>query len=869
MESIYDPKQAEKRWYATWLERNLFTPKRSQGIPFVIVMPPPNITGMLTMGHVLNLSLQDTLIRWNMLQGRECLWLPGKDHAGIATQNAVERQIAAQGKSRHDLGRERFISLVWEWKDKMDRKITEQIMMLGCACDWSRERFTMDEDLSLAVKTAFVRLYNEGLIYRGEYVINSCPRCLTTLADEEVEREEINGELYYIKYPLLDSGYVSVATTRPETMLGDVAVAVNPVDTRYKHLISKTLLLPIVNRRIPIIADEFVDPEFGTGAVKVTPAHDVDDFEMAKRHDLGRVVVIEQDGKMNQNAGKFAGLDRFEARRQIVDLLKSQGLIEKIEPYTYSIGKCYRCSTIVEPYLSKQFFVRMKPLAEPAIEVVESGRIRFHPERWTKVYFNWLENIRDWCISRQLWWGHRIPVWYCQSCNAEISSVEEPSKCPDCGGRLDQEQDVLDTWFSSWLWPISTLGWPKETEDLKRYYPTSVLVTGFDIIFFWVARMIMAGLHFRGEVPFRDVYIHGLIRDELGRKMSKSLGNSPDPSDLIESYGADALRFAVVSLTPRGSDLLFSEKSIEMGRNFANKVWNAARLVKPHVGLSTQSIEGDLEVADRWILSRTAEASQRVAEYIDSFELNQAAKTIYDFIWHELCDWYLELAKERFYGEDLIQRKTAATVAKKVLRQALRLLHPFMPFLTEEIWSNLNFGMGTILESSSGDQTDFVRDLDAELKIEGVMAIVEAVRNIRGEMGIHPGKAIGIYLLFPDNETEGSIMGCQGYIQRLGKISSIIVGKPSPSESPFATAVVKGIEISVPLAGLIDIEVEKKRIAKEIQRVQSLLERSQSKLSDQSFLEKAPRDVIEKERGKIDIYRKSLEKLEASLRMLG
>ncbi|MGQ9602741.1 MAG: valine--tRNA ligase [bacterium] len=869
MESTYDPKKAEKRWYSVWVEEKLFTPRKSEGTPFVIVMPPPNITGMLTIGHVLNLSLQDTLIRWNILEGRECLWLPGKDHAGIATQNAVERQISTQGMTRHDLGRERFVSLVWQWKEKMDRKITEQIMMLGCACDWSRERFTMDEDLSLAVRTAFVKLYHEGLIYRDEYVINSCPRCLTTLADDEVEREEVNGVLYYIRYPRIDSGYVTVATTRPETMLGDVAVAVNPADARYRSLISSTLILPIVGRKIPIIADEFVDPEFGTGAVKVTPAHDADDFEIAKRHNLERVVVIDQDGIMNQNAGRFSGLDRFEARKRIVEGLKNEGLIEKIEPYTYSIGKCYRCSTIVEPYLSKQFFVRMKPLAQPAIEAVKRGDVRFHPERWTKIYFNWLENIRDWCISRQLWWGHRIPVWYCKSCDFEIVSVDDPDSCPSCGGEVIQEDDVLDTWFSSWLWPISTLGWPKDTEDLRRYYPTSVLVTGFDIIFFWVARMIMAGLHFKGDVPFRDVYIHGLIRDQWGRKMSKSLGNSPDPAQLVEIYGADALRFAVVSLSPRGSDLLFSERSLETGRNFANKVWNAARLIRPHVGKSGERIEGDLEVADRWILSRTCETIREVTGFIESFELNQAAKRIYYFIWHEFCDWYLELAKQRLYGGDSNREKTAATIATKVMKLGLRLLHPFMPFLTEEVWSNLGFGEKPLLASSKVDQSEFARDYDAEKQMEGVMGIVETVRNIRGEMGIHPGKQITIYLLFPEVSTEESILKCQGYIQRLAKVSDIKLGKPYPSEAPFATGLVNGIEINVVLSGLIDIEAEKNRISKEIKRVQSLLEGSERKLADNSFLEKAPHSVVEKEREKVTTYRKSLEKLQSSLRMLG
>ncbi len=871
MKSRYSPQETEKKWYPIWLEKGLFTPKRKEGRPFVIVMPPPNITGMLTMGHVLNMSLQDVLIRWNMTQGRECLWLPGKDHAGIATQNAVERDLKAQGLSRHDLGREKFLEKVWEWKEKMDHKITQQIMDLGCACDWSRERFTMDEHLSLAVRTAFVRLFKEGLIYRGEYVINSCPRCLTTLADEEVEREDFKGKLYYIRYPMESGGHISVATTRPETMLGDVAVAVNPSDTRYSKYVSETAVLPILKRRIPIIADDFVDPDFGTGAVKVTPAHDADDFELGRRHGLKAIVVMDQRGIMNDNAGPYAGLERFEARSKIVEQLVRDGLLEKVEDYTYSLGKCYRCSTVVEPYLSKQFFVRMQPLAEPAIQVVKEGKITFHPERWTKVYFNWMEGIRDWCISRQLWWGHRIPVWYCDACDIMVSEMEDPPQCPRCGGPLHQEEDVLDTWFSSWLWPISTLGWPEETEDLKHYYPTSVLVTAPDIIFFWVARMIMAGLHFKGEIPFDHVYLHGLIRDEFGRKMSKSLGNSPDPSDLISKYGADALRFTMISLTPKGSDILFSEKYIETGRNFANKVWNAARLLSGLITYRTDKMpsKDDLDLCDRWILSRAGQVTRRITSLIETFELNQAAKAVYDFIWHEFCDWYLELAKQRFYSDDEKMKGVAVEVAFTVLAQALRLLHPIMPFLTEEIWSLLKLGEGSILESGSFPEAPFEHDPQAEREINLIKGIVEAVRNIRGEMNVHPSAEVDLFLSFPSESMKDYVTDGEIYIRRMGKVKNIYIGRPSTDHGPVASSIVDGVEIGVPLGEVIDIDVERKRLQKELRRVEALLAKTEARLGDTSFRQKAPPEVVAKEENRSKHLAETVSKLRRSLTMLG
>jgi valyl-tRNA synthetase len=871
MDTRYDPGKAEKKWYDFWLRKGYFTPRPSKGKPFVIVMPPPNITGPLTMGHVLNMSLQDVLVRWHMLAGHETLWLPGKDHAGIATQNAVERQLAQDNITRHDLGREEFIKRVWQWKDLMSAKITEQIKDLGCACDWTRERFTVDDGLARAVRTAFVTLYNKGLIYRGEYVINSCPRCLTTLADEEVEREDGAGKLYYIRYPFEGGGHITVATTRPETMLGDVAVAVNPRDQRFKTDLGRTLILPIVGRRMPVIEDEFVDPEFGTGAVKVTPAHDVDDYEMGKRHGLVPVVIMDKTGTMNANAEEFEGLDRLEARERIVERLDGDGLLEKVADYEYSVGRCYRCSTMVEPLLSTQYFVKMKPLAGPAIEAVKQGRIRLHPDRWTKVYFNWMEGIRDWCISRQLWWGHRIPVWYCANCNKAVSDLVDPETCPSCGGPVKQEEDVLDTWFSSWLWPFSTLGWPDDTDDLRRFYPTSVLVTAPDIIFFWVARMIMAGLYFMGEIPFADVYLHGLIRDEFGEKMSKSLGNSPDPSDLICKYGADALRFTTVSLTPKGSDILFGERQVEVGRNFANKVWNAARLLKS----ATQGVEPIADdglrenLSDRWILSRMGAAAGQVAAYIENFESNQAAKAIYDFIWHEFCDWYLEMAKERLYSEDAQTRRSVAGVARKVMRQSLRLLHPLMPFLTEELWSVLELGRVSILEVSPSDRDEFPEDREAEQVMAMVIGIVDAVRNIRGEMGVHPSREVALYLRIPDEiGMKDAVLVSGSYVMKLAVVASIKQGAPPEKEGPVATAVVGGVEIWVPLGDVIDVDVEKSRLTKEIDRIEHLLEKSASRVGNPEFNLKAPPEVVAREKDKVESLRENLAKLRKNLAVL-
>jgi valyl-tRNA synthetase len=876
METRYSPAKAEDKWYPFWIEKGLFTPKGTGGKPFVIVMPPPNVTGPLTMGHVLNMTLQDVLMRWNMIQGTRCLWLPGKDHAGIATQVAVEKVLQKENKTRQDLGRDAFTARVWKWKDQMSEKISEQLRHLGAACDWTRERFTLDEGLARAVRTAFVTLYKQGLIYRGEYVINWCPRCRTSLADEEVEREDVDGKLWYIRYPVEGGGHITVATTRPETMLGDTAVAVNPGDERYRWAWDKTLVLPVIGRNIPVVKDEFVDPGFGTGAVKVTPAHDADDFALGNRHGLERVIVMDETGVMNENAGEYRGTDRFECRRLLIERLEKEGLLEKIEDYSLSLGKCYRCDIAVEPYLSNQYFVRMEPLSIPALEAVRDGRIKFHPERWTKVYNHWMEGIRDWCISRQLWWGHRIPVWYCDACGEVLCEIEDPAACDKCGSKLRQEEDVLDTWFSSWLWPFSTLGWPADTEDLKTFYPTTVLVTGPDIIFFWVARMIMAGLYFMEDIPFEHVYFHGLVRDENGQKMSKSLGNSPDPSGLVEKFGADALRFTTVSLTPKGSDVLFAERLVETGRNFANKVWNAARLIQSAGGdggagraaVASVPEPANLEVADRWILSSAARMTAEVRQRLENFELNEAAKTVYEFVWHQFCDWYLEIAKERFYSDDEARKAVALGVARAVLRRSLALLHPFMPFVTEEISSGLGLSDRSLIDGGADLNSDLPSDEEAEAVMRSVFGIIEAVRNIRGEMGVHPSDEMKVYLKFRDGAERDRVLAVSSYIHKMARVSEIAEGSPSDGERPVATSVVGRTELAVPLGDLIDIEVERARLKKELVRIGKILEKSEAKLNNAEFRAKAPDHVIEKEEDKVQKLNEARVKIEKNLSMI-
>ncbi len=694
---VYDPHATEERWYRYWLDGGFFHAEVDKNKePFCIVIPPPNVTGQLHLGHALDNTLQDILIRWQRMSGKNAVWIPGTDHAGIATQIKVEEELAREGKTRYDIGREGFLERVWQWKEHYGNRIIDQLKDLGASCDWERQRFTMDDGCSRAVREVFVRLYEKGLIYQGYYIINWCPRCQTALSDIEVEHQDQAGKLWQIRYPLTDgSGELVVATTRPETMLGDTAVAVHPEDPRYSELVGKELELPLVGRRIPIIADEYVDPSFGTGAVKVTPAHDPNDFAMGERHELQQIVVIDTEGKMNEHAGPYLGLDRFECREKLVADLDAAGFLVGIEEHQHAVGSCSRCNTTVEPYLSKQWFVKMKPLAEPAIEAVREGRVEFIPSRFSKLYLSWVENVRDWCISRQLWWGHRIPVWYCQDCHEVIVTREDPTQCTACGSQnLEQDPDVLDTWFSSALWPFSTLGWPQETPELAHFYPTSVLVTGFDIIYFWVARMVFMGLEFMGEVPFHKVYIHGLLRDGQGRKMSKSLGNGIDPSEVIAQYGADTLRFSLVTGTAPGNDMRFYSEKIEGARNFANKIWNAARFALMNLeDFQPQSDEWEhlpLELADRWIRSRYRKALTELEGWLERFELGEAARVLHDFIWNELCDWYLELAKPRLYGRQGEEpRRSAQYVLWYVLKGTLELLHPYMPFITEEIWQQL------------------------------------------------------------------------------------------------------------------------------------------------------------------------------------
>jgi valyl-tRNA synthetase len=807
------------------------------------------------MGHALDNTLQDILTRWRRMQGYNALWLPGTDHAGIATQAKVEEQLSKEGLAKNDLGRDKFIERVWQWKEQYGGRITHQLRRLGSSCDWDRERFTMDQGCSEAVLEVFVRLYEKGLIYRGHYITNWCPKCHTTISDIEVEHLDKPGHFYFVKYPVKNSDeFVAIATTRPETMLGDVAVAVHPEDERYRHLVGKTLILPVVGREIPVIADDYVDPEFGTGAVKITPAHDPNDFEVGQRHNLPQLQVINKDAVMTGEAGKYQGLDRWECRRQLVRELDNKGCLIKIDDHTHAVGHCYRCSTVIEPMLSKQWFVRMQPLAEPAIEAVREGRVRFVPERFTRIYLNWMENIRDWCISRQLWWGHRIPVWYCSDCEETIVSKTSPSKCTKCGGsRLEQDPDVLDTWFSSGLWPFSTLGWPGKTVDLAYYYPTSVLVTGRDIIFFWVARMIFSGLAFMDEVPFREVFIHGLVMDALGRKMSKSLGNGVDPIDVIESHGADSLRFMLVTGNTPGNDLRFHFERLEGARNFANKLWNASRFTLMNLHDFTPGPEPrreTLSLADRWIISRFQEVAAEVTRNLERYELGEAARVLYEFTWNEFCDWYIELAKPRLYGKDQNDRYTAQYVLARTLKGALELLHPFMPFITEEIWQRLPHRGQTIMKAIWPVADPALADREAEDQMGILMEIIRAVRHIRSEMNVPPGKKADIVLVVSAEETRKLVEKWAVYIELLsaGRVS-IHAGLPQAPEQA-AQAVTRGMEIYVPLKGLIDIEREVARLSKELAALEKDLVRIHGKLSNDGFLAKAPEDVVAKEKAK-------------------
>jgi len=880
--SRYDPARVEEAWYRRWEKNGSFHAEPADdGAPYCIVIPPPNVTGALHMGHALNNTLQDILIRWRRMQGRNTLWMPGTDHAGIATQNVVERELAAEKLHRDDIGREKFLERVWAWKEEYGSRIVNQLKRLGSSCDWDRTRFTMDDGLSRAVREAFVRLYERGLIYRGKYLINWCPRCRTALSDDEVEHEDHAGNLWYIKYPFkaVPRLHVTVATTRPETMLGDTAVAVNPKDDRYKDMIGQTLVLPIMEREIPIIADDLVDPEFGTGAVKVTPAHDPNDFAMGLRHKLEQVNVLNEDGTMNENAGSYEGMDRYECREALLEELRQRQAIERTEAHQHSVGHCYRCHCVVEPYLSDQWFVKMRPLADPALKASDDGRVTFHPPRWKRVYESWLENVRDWCISRQIWWGHRIPAWHCDACGAVTVERTDPTACASCGSAdIRQDEDVLDTWFSSSLWPFSTLGWPDKTPLLDRYYPTSVLVTDRGIIYFWVARMVMMGLEMMDRVPFDDVYIHGTILDEIGRKMSKSLGNGIDPIEVIEKYGADAMRFSLIMLTVEGQDVKLSVDKFEMGRNFANKVWNAARFALINLDAG-EGAEGELAIEDRWILSRLEETVAKVTGALDEFRFNEAVRALYEFTWREFCDWYLEIVKPRMADPS---PGPARKVLAHVVDAILRMLHPFMPFVTEEIWQHLRERAergdldwegvtfeAELMRAHWPKSEPERRDPEAEQTLGLIQDIIRAVRNIRAKLNVPERKPLRAVISVPDEAT-GRMLGdharilCDfGYIEK----ANIGVGLSRPPQC--ATEVIGGIEVFVPLAGLLDVGEERNRLMKRIENEEARLNGVLKKLANRNFVERAPKDVVARERERQAEIEEQIRKLRASLEELG
>jgi len=864
----YDPKQVEDRLYEKWLEKDYFHAEIDKSkTPFTIVIPPPNITGQLHMGHALDNTLQDILIRWKRMQGFCTLWLPGTDHASIATEAKIVEAMAKEGITKEDIGREKFLERAWDWKKHYGGRIVEQLKKLGSSCDWKRERFTMDEGLSEAVKEVFIRLYNKGLIYRGERIINWCPKCNTSISDAEVEYEEKAGHFWHICYPVKDSNeYVVVATTRPETMLGDTAVAVHPEDERYKHLIGKTVILPLVNREIPVIADEYVEKDFGTGVVKITPAHDPNDFEVGLRHNLPQIKVMNDDATMNEYAGQYQGMDRYEARKQIIEDLKNLNLLLKIQDHTHNVGTCYRCSTVIEPMISKQWFVKMKPLAEPAIEVVKNGTIKFVPERFSKIYFNWMENIQDWCISRQLWWGHRIPAYYCLECGNMMVESDMPDKCPKCGSsRIEQDPDTLDTWFSSALWPFSTLGWPNETEDLKYFYPTDVLVTGYDIIFFWVARMIFSGMEHMGREPFKYVFIHGIVRDALGRKMSKSLGNGIDPLEIIDKYGTDALRYALTIGTSPGNDLRFSDEKVESSRNFANKIWNASRFVLMNFdeNLDFSKVdEGRFTSADKWILSRVNSLTKEVTENMEKFELGIALQKIYEFIWEEFCDWYIELVKPRLYDKEDSSRLEAQYVLNYVLGTAMKLLHPYMPFITEEIYTHLVNDDESIMISKWPEFKEEYNFSAEEEKMNLIMNAIKNIRNIRAEMNVPPSKKAKTIFVAQKPEDREIIKEGKTYFERLASCSEVVIQSDKTDIPKDAvTSVLPGVEIYLPLEDLIDIEKELERLEKEKANLQKELDRVNAKLANQGFIAKAPANVIEEEKAKKAKYQEMYDKV--------
>jgi valyl-tRNA synthetase len=874
IDKSYEPHAVEKRWYTYWEKEQLFAAdENSTRRSYSIVIPPPNVTGVLHMGHALNNTLQDILCRYRRLRGDNVLWMPGTDHAGIATQNVVEKKLAEEGTDRHRLGRQKFIEAVWEWRQKYGSAIITQLKRLGASCDWSRERFTMDEGLSRAVRKVFVQLFHEGLIYRGNYIINWCHRCHTALADLEVEHETHAGQLYHIRYPFANaSGAIVVATTRPETMLGDTAVAVHPDDDRYRNIGCDSVILPLMEREIPIIRDSYVDMAFGTGGLKVTPAHDPNDFEIGVRHHLPSVKVINDEGFMSAEAGRFAGLDRFKCRQAVVAALEKAGLLVKVEPYQHSVGHCYRCKTVVEPNLSRQWFVRVKPLAEKAIAAVKNGQTAIIPEIWANTYYEWMNNIRDWCISRQIWWGHQIPAWTCDQCNEIVVAMEPPQICPTCGGKqLVQETDVLDTWFSSALWPFSTMGWPQKTPLLKTFYPTSVLVTGFDILFFWVARMMMMGIHFMQAVPFKDVYVHALVRDEEGKKMSKSKGNVIDPLVIIDRYGTDAFRFTLSAFAAQGRDIKMSEKRVDGYRHFINKLWNAARFSLMHLERGHQELtRQNLSLPNRWILSRLQRVTAGVTAALESYRFNDAAGLLYNFVWHEFCDWYLEAIKPALYGKKGPRDKTATQgVLWRVLHDTLILLHPFIPFVTEEIWHHMPATEGSIMKAQypadAVDAEAIQHDPAAELTMGFLMEVIAGIRNIRGEMNLSPALALQVLIQSTEADTRNSLEEYRDLIMDLARLDSLTVRNSGARPKSSATAVVKDASIFVSLEGVIDFARETERLQKEINKLTAELVTVSGKLENPSFLDKAPPDVITKVKAKHSLLLEKQQKLQTNL----
>jgi len=870
----YEPHDVERKWYKKWEDDGRFCADEKSAKPhYSIVIPPPNVTGVLHMGHALNNTLQDILARWKRMCGCEVLWMPGTDHAGIATQNVVERQLAAEGLDRHAIGREEFIDRVWKWREESGGQIIEQLKRLGASCDWGRERFTMDEGLSTAVREVFVRLYEDDLIYRANRLINWCPRCHTALSDLEVEHEDKKGHLWHLRYPVLGTDrHLVVATTRPETMLGDAAVAVHPEDVRYQDLIGKKVLLPLMNREIPIVADDYVDKDFGSGAVKITPAHDFNDFELGKRHDLEQINILNESGVINENGGSYQGQERYEARANVVADLENLDLLEKIDDYSNSVGECYRCKTVIEPYLSLQWYVKVGPLAEEAIKAVQQGDTRIIPQQWEKTYFDWMFNLQDWCVSRQIWWGHRIPVWYCDACEELTVTREDATVCAHCGSTdIRQDTDVLDTWFSSALWPFSTMGWPEQTETLNKFYPTSCLVTGFDILFFWVARMMMMGHKFMGQVPFKDVYIHALVRDAQGQKMSKSKGNVIDPLHIVDEFGADAFRFTLTSFAAMGRDVKLSTDRIGGYRNFCNKLWNASRFTLMNLeGFDPSDIDlnaHELSDADRWILTRLEEASRQTNSALDDYKFNEAASTLYAFTWHNFCDWYIEMAKDDLYGDDPQAKLRVQSVLFTVLEQLLRLLHPIMPFITEEIWQVLpgQRPCESIMQADYPDGCGLPTDSVGAERMELVMDVIRAIRNIRGEMDVPPGKQVTALLDCKSEEACRILEEGAAAIRVLGKVGEMTIGQSLDRPEQSATQVAGEVEISLPLAGLVDIAEEEKRLQKEIAKVQKDVDLFTRKLANEKFVANAPAHVLEKDRGKLKDAEEKIGVLQESL----